>query len=92
MVLVKILGGIDLVAAFALFLIIFGIQPLTVYILFCALTLIVKSLFIFSGDVLSFIDLGAGIVLFISIIFSPWQIFIWVFALMLFAKGLISFV
>jgi len=66
---VKILGAIDLVAALAFLTIIFG-TPLPQLILFSAGLLLVKGLFAFTGDVLSFLDLFAALILFISLFFA----------------------
>ena len=77
MVLVKILGGIDLIVAFTLLAIIFGATPPTTLLLFSAGLLLVKGLFIFTGDVLSLVDIFSSVILFISIFFTPFSILLW---------------
>ena len=92
MVLVKILGAIDLVAAFVFLGLIFGSQLPFQFILFPALLLLVKGLFVISGDVLSAIDVFAALILFVSISFSVFSILLWIPAFLLLAKGVISIV
>lgn len=91
MVLVKILGGIDLVAAFVFLMLIFGIQPFLPLLLFSSGLLFAKSFFIFSGDVLSLVDLVASIVLLISIFISLPAVILWFPAFLMLAKGFVSF-
>ena len=88
---VKILGCIDLTAALAFLMLTFGIVPYAQYTLFCAGLLFVKSLFILGGDVLSAIDLGAAVVLIVSLFLTPPTLLLWVPALLLCSKGLVSF-
>lgn len=90
-IIIKILGTIDLAAAFAFLLLTFGIEPYTQYVLFCAGLLFIKSLFIFSGDILSAIDLASSIILIVSLFFIPTTLFLWVPALLLCSKGMASF-
>ena len=91
MFIVKILGAIDLFAAIVFLMMVFGMNVFTGFILFCALLLLIKGLFVFTGDVLSFIDLFSGALLIISIFLSLFTFLIWIAALMLFAKGFVSF-
>jgi len=91
MVFVKILGGIDLAAALAFLMLIFGMDVFSQYLLFCAILLFVKGLFVFMGDILSAIDLIAAIILIISVSFMLPSIFLWIPAFFLLAKGAVSF-
>ena len=88
---VKLLGCIDLAAALAFLMLTFGIAPYAQYTLFCGGLLFVKSFFILGGDVLSAIDLGAAIVLIVSLFLTPPTLLLWVPALLLCSKGLVSF-
>ncbi len=88
---VKILGCIDLAAAFAFLLLTFGLQPWPQFTLFCAGLLFVKSLFILTGDVLSALDLASAIILIVSLFFIPPTLFLWLPALLLCSKGMVSF-
>ncbi len=87
----KLLGAIDLSAAIIFLMMVFGMDIFISVLLFCALLLLIKSLFIFSGDVLSFIDLFAALTLILSIIFPIFIFLSWIFALLLFAKSFVSF-
>lgn len=89
--LVKILGGIDLLAASIMISTLFGIQILTPLLLFSAGTLLLKSLFILHGEILSFGDLISAIVL-ILMIFNIYSItVVWMLSLFLMSKGIVSF-
>jgi len=92
MVLVKILGGIDLGAAVAFLMLIFGLDVFTQYLLFSAGLLFMKGLFIFTGDVLSAVDLFAAFVLLLSIFFALPVILLWIPAFLLLGKGMVSFI
>ena len=92
MVLVKILGGIDLASAGAFLMLIFGMNVLPQYLVFCAGLLFLKGLFVLMGDVLSGIDIIAALLLFLSIPFNLPSILLWIPAFFLLAKGIISFV
>jgi len=89
---VKILGAIDLAAAIAFLMLTFGFPVFTQFILFCASLLLLKGFFVFTGDVLSGVDLLASFLLFLSIFFSLPTIFLWAPAFFLLAKGVVSFV
>jgi hypothetical protein len=90
---VKILGGIDLMASFAFLMLTFGISPDLNFTLFCSGLLFIKSLFVFKGElVLSSIDLISSLLLFISLFFSLPIIFLWTPSLLLLAKGFVSFI
>jgi hypothetical protein len=89
--LVKVLGGIDVAGAIAFLMLAFGIQPFAPFLVFCAVLLILKGMFALTGDVLSFIDLVAAILLIVAISFTLPTILLWIPALMLFAKGIVSF-
>lgn len=90
--LVKILGAIDGIAALVFLMIVFGIPPWTQLVLFCAGLLFLKGLFLFTGEPLSAIDLAASVVLLISIFFMPWAGLVWMLALLLLAKSVVSFI
>ncbi len=92
MVLVKILGGIDLAAAFAFLMMVFGIQPWLQFTLFCSGLLLLKGFFVFTGDVLSWVDLFAAIALLITTFFALPVVLLWIFAFLLLAKGIVSFI
>ncbi len=87
----RILGLIDIFSALIFLMIIFGMEVYWSILIFCAFLLLVKSLFIFSGELLSLIDLFSSILLFYSLFFAPFAFLIWAFALLLFAKGFVSF-
>jgi len=89
--LVKVLGGIDLISAFVFLMLIFGFDVHIRIILFCAGLLFFKSLFILGGDVLSGIDLFSSIMLIISIFFLPPMFLLWTSSFLLLAKGFVSF-
>ncbi|MBM3232276.1 hypothetical protein FJZ21_02775 [Candidatus Pacearchaeota archaeon] len=91
MVLVKILGAIDFVAAIILLCMIFSLDLPLQLLLVTGGLLFVKSLFILSGDFLSVIDLFASITLFIGIFFTPWIFLLWILSLFLMSKGAASF-
>ncbi len=88
---VKLFGLIDLCAAIILLARIFE-APIAfqIYVFFGGL-LFIKSLFLFTGDVLSAVDLVSAIVIFLSIFFAPWVFLVWFCSLMLMAKGVSSF-
>ena len=88
---VKVLGAIDLVAALAFLMLVFGMDVWFQYMLFCAGLLFIKGLFVLGGDVLSVIDLVSSAILLLSIFFTLPVAFLWVPAFLLFAKGVVSF-
>lgn len=88
----KVLGGIDLLAGCAFLMIMFGITPFVAYMVFCGVLLLLKSLFILGGDVLSWIDLFSGIALLLSIFFDLNILFLWLPAFLLISKSIASFV
>jgi len=90
--LVKILGAIDLVAAFVFLMLVFGLSPIVSLTLFCAGLLLLKGMFIFTGDVLSFLDLFSAVFLILSIFFSLPAVLLWIPAFLLLAKGFVSFI
>ncbi|MEK6933319.1 MAG: hypothetical protein AABW75_00410 [Nanoarchaeota archaeon] len=90
-VLVGILGVIDLASASVFLMLVFGMTPSLNFIIFCASLLLLKSLFIFLGDALSFVDLFSSILLFISLLFSLPIVLLWIPAFLLLAKGVMSF-
>lgn len=91
MIILKILGGIDLIAAFTFLMLVFGIQPYLQIIMFCSGLLLLKGLFVFTGEPLSAIDLVSSIILIFSIFFSLPAVILWVPAFLLIAKGFVSF-
>jgi len=91
MVLVKVLGGIDLVSGVAFLMLIFGMSVPMQFILFCAGLLLLKGMFIITGDALSGIDLASAIILLLSLVFSLPMFLLWISAFILFAKGFVSF-
>lgn len=92
MILLKILGSIDLAATLAFLMLIFGIDPWLQYILFCSGLLLCKGLFAITGDVLSFVDLVAAVALLVSLLIALPSSLLWVFAFLLLAKGVVSFI
>ncbi|MBU0760255.1 MAG: hypothetical protein KJ600_00945 [Nanoarchaeota archaeon] len=89
---VKILGGIDFAAALAFLMLIFGMDVLPQYLLFCAGLLFLKGMFLFLGDVLSAVDIFSAILLILSVSFTLPSILLWIPAFLLVAKGVVSFV
>ena len=88
---VKILGFFDLMASIALFTIIFGLSlPIQIIFFFGGL-LFMKSLFMFTGDVLSLFDFLSAALFFISIFFAPWTFILWTCSLVLMTKSVASF-
>lgn len=90
--LVKILGGIDLLSATVLLAMTFGITPYVQIALFCAGLLFLKGLFIFGGEPLSLIDLTGSVLLILSIFFTVPAVLLWVVAFLLISKGIVSFI
>ncbi len=90
--LVKILGGLDLISAIVFLMIIFGLDPWTQLVLFCAGLLFLKGLFILTGEPLSVIDLVSSLTLIFSLLWIPWMGLAWMLALLLLAKGIVSFI
>jgi hypothetical protein len=88
----KILGMIDLLAGFCFLLMMFSITPLAAYLLFCAGLLLVKSLFIFGGDILSWIDLVSGTLLLASLVIHLNVLFLWLPTFLLISKAIASFI
>ena len=89
---VKILGLVDLFASISLIMLVFGFSLPVIIMMFCAGLLFIKGLFIFTGDVLSAIDLCASLAFIISIFFTLPSIMIWLPAFLLLAKAMVSFV
>lgn len=90
MVFVKLLGAIDLAAAVAFLMLIFGFDVFTRFLLFTAGLLLVKGMFIFTGDILSAVDLIAALFLLLSIFITLPAILLWIPAFLLLAKGVVS--
>lgn len=92
MVLVKILGIVDLIASFTFLLLVFGIQPYLVLVLFSAGLLLIKGLLIFTGEIpLSLVDLFSALMLLLSLAFALPSVLLWIPAFLLLAKGIVSF-
>ncbi len=89
---VKILGAIDIAAALAFLLMIFGLELFFPYLMFCSGLLFLKGLFAFTGDVLSFVDLVASVSLLLSLLFGLPIFLIWTLAFLLLGKGFVSFI
>ena len=90
--LVKLLGAIDVLAAITFLMYIFNITPFIQLVLFCAGLLFLKGLFILTGEPLSIIDLLASATLLIAMFVTPWSFILWILALLLMAKGIVSFI
>tara|TARA_Y100000310_G_scaffold345208_1_gene462677 strand:- start:5195 stop:5473 length:279 start_codon:yes stop_codon:yes gene_type:complete len=91
MVLVKILGAIDILAAIIFLTLIFGISPILQLVLFASGLLLLKGFFALTGDILSWIDLFSAILLIFSIFLTLPAILLWIPAFLLLAKGFVSF-
>lgn len=89
---VKVLGAMDLISAIVFLTLIFNIHPFVQITLFCAGLLLLKGMFIFTGDVLSVIDVFSSVMLIFSIFIMPPSILLWIPAFLLLAKGVVSFV
>jgi hypothetical protein len=92
MLILKILGGIDLIASLTFLMIIFGINPFVQIILFSSGLLLLKGMFVLTGDVLSIVDIICAIILLMSILISLPTVFLWLPAFILMAKGAVSFI
>ena len=91
--LVKILGGIDILSATAFLMLMFGIQPAFYFLIFCSGLLLVKGMFIFTGEIiLSLVDLISAVLLLLSIFLAIPAVLLWIPSLLLLAKGFVSFV
>lgn len=88
----KVLGGVDLTSALVFLMLIFGFDVYLQFLLFCAGLLFLKGMFVFTGDVLSVIDLFASAILLLSIFFSLPVFLLWAPAFLLLAKGFVSFI
>lgn len=89
--LVKILGGIDIAAAFVFLLLAFDFHPVIYIILFFAGLLFFKGLFVLTGDIISVVDVFSFIMLILSIFFALPVILYWISAFLLLGKGFLSF-
>jgi hypothetical protein len=90
--LVKILGTIDFASAILLLANVFGIEPYTSFVFFCGGLLLMKGMFVFTGDFLSWLDLFSAIILFLTLVFTLPTILIWLPALLLMSKAVASFI
>ena len=90
--LVKLLGFIDLVGSLIFLLLVFSMVPPVRIVLILAGLLLLKGLFILTGEIpLSLIDIFASFVLIFSIFLSVPTILLWIPAFLLLAKGFVSF-
>jgi len=89
---VKILGVIDFLAGLAFLMLVFGIPVWGSYLIFCATLLFMKGLFVFGGDVLSWIDLFSAVFLILSMWFLLPSLLVWTSCMLLFAKASVSFI
>ena len=87
---VKVLGAIDILSAFALFALALGIHPYFQLVLFFAGVHFLKGIFIFIGDILSWIDVFGGIVLILSLVIALPPLFYWLPGFVILAKGIVS--
>ncbi|MEK6849967.1 MAG: hypothetical protein AABX85_00135 [Nanoarchaeota archaeon] len=90
MVLVKILGMIDLAAAILFLMLTFNMQPYFQFVLFCSGLLLLKGLFVLTGDVLSVVDIFSSAILLLSLVFTMPIVLLWIPAFLLLAKGIVS--
>jgi len=88
---VKVLGIVDVCAALLLLGSLFGLPPILRINLFFGGLLLMKSLFILTGNIFSAVDLVSAIVIFVGIFFTPWTFLIWACSLLLMSKGVASF-
>lgn len=91
--LLKVLGGLDVLAAVILGVVAFHVALPSMLIWAAVIILLAKSLpFIFMGDLASFIDLGCAVLLMLSmwITFLPAALFIMA-GLLIAQKGVFSF-
>jgi len=92
MFIIRILGAIDLLSASLFLMLIFGLTPIFQLTLFCAALLMLKGMFILSGEPLSLIDLCSSLLLILSIFFSLPILLYWIFSFLLLAKGIVSLI
>jgi len=92
MVLVRILGTLDVISSLLFLMLAFDVHPFLQLTLFCSGLLLIKGLFVFTGEPLSAIDLASSFLLLLSIFFTLPTVLIWIPAFLLLAKGIVSFV
>jgi len=90
--LVKILGVLDLMAAFLIFVLSFGFHPPELLVTFFVVILLLKGGFILTGSIASGFDLLGALVLFLSLYYSLPQIAFFIPGLLILQKGFLSFV
>ena len=88
---VKLFGIIDLCAALLILALLFGLPPILQLSMFFGGLLFMKSLFLFTGDAFSAVDLISSIVIFLALFFTPWIWLMWTCSLFLMSKGAASF-
>ena len=89
--LVKILGAIDIFGGLVLFIIGFGVNMSLGVLIFFSILFGLKSLFIFSKDVASLLDVLACLVLIFSIFILVPSILVFLSGFLVFQKGFLSF-
>ena len=88
--LVRLLGGIDIISSMTFLMLIFGITPPLQLLFFCAGLLLAKGFFVLTGDVLSVLDLCSALILLVRIFIALPILFLWLPAFFLLAKGVAS--
>lgn len=88
---VKVLGFVDICAALMLLAGLFGLPAILQINIFFGGLLLLKSLFLLTGDILSVVDFISAGVFFFGLLFAPWSFLIWICTLLLMSKGVASF-
>ncbi len=88
----KFLGVLDIFSALILLSLSFNANIVAIFLIFFGGILAVKSLFLFSGDLSSIIDLFSSFILFLSLFFSMPAFLLWILAFFLLQKGIVSFI
>lgn len=90
--LVKILGGTDILAGIVLLMLGLGYHPITYVVWAFAIIMFLKGLFILTGEfIASPIDLASSAFLVLSIFFAIPAFLFWIAAVLVFVKGAFSF-
>jgi hypothetical protein len=90
MIILKLLGTLDLIAAAIFLTMIFGFSPPFQLLLFCGGLLLAKGMFVFTGDPLSIQDIFYSICMLLSMFFALPSFILWLCAFLLIAKGVVS--
>lgn len=89
---IKVFGILDLISALIFGLsYYFNIIPRSLIFFFAGYLILKGAIFLFSRDIASFIDVGCGIVMFISVFFSVSHLIFIITLIFLIQKGLFSF-